>query len=122
MKLIMKQMLIVFSSFFIIFWLQSKEDKRTNKVRNTPYEKFKFPLLVSSMVGLLFTMKDFICGNTMNESTVVTPVDVEMPKEFIPMKKQLETISEVGGGNRGNFSRNSLSDFDQEIDLSPPDF
>lgn len=122
MKLIMKQILIVVSSFFIIFWLQSKEDKRTKRVRNTPYERFKFPLLVASMVGLLFTMKDFICGNTMNESTVTTPVDVEMPKEFIPMKKQLETISEVGGGNRGNFSRNSLSDFDQEIDLSPPDF
>lgn len=121
MKLIMKQILIVVSSFFIIFWLQSKEDKRTNKVRNTPYERFKFPLLVASMVGLLFTMKDFICGNTMNESTV-TPVEVEMPKEFMPMKKQLETISEVGGGNRGHFSRNSLSDFDQDIDLSPPGF
>jgi|LauGreDrversion4_2_1035121.scaffolds.fasta_scaffold191720_2 hypothetical protein len=122
MKLIMKQILIVVSSFFIIFWLQKKEDKRTNRVRNTPYERFKFPLLVSSMVGLLFTMKEFICSNDMNESTVVIPDEVEMPKEFIPMKKQLETISEVGGSNKGNFSRNSLSDFDQEIDLSPPDF
>ena len=118
----MKQILIVVSSFFIIFWLQKKEDKRTNRVRNTPYERFKFPLLVSSMVGLLFTMKEFICSNDMNESTVVIPVEVEMPKEFIPMKKQLETISEVGGSNKGTFSRNSLSDFDQEIDLSPPDF
>jgi len=122
MKLIMKQILIVVSSFFIIFWLQSKEDKRNNKVRNTPYERFKFPLLVSSMIGLLFTMKDFIHTNNMNEITVVTPVEVEMPKEFMPMKKTLETISEVGRIDRTNFSRNGLSDFDQEIDLSPPDF
>lgn len=120
MKLIMKQMLIVVSSFFIIFWLQSKEDKRTNKVRNTPYEKFKFPILVASMVGLLFTMKEFIHSNNINEITVVTPI--EMPKEFMPMKKTLETISEVGRNDRTNFSRNGLSDFDQEIDLSPPNF
>lgn len=122
MKLIMKQMLIVVSSFFIIFWLQSKEDKRTNKVRNTPYEKFKFPILVASMVGLLFTMKEFIYTNNMNKITVVSPVEVEMPKEFMPMKKTLETISEVGRNDRTNFSRNGLSDFDQEIDLSPPNF
>jgi hypothetical protein len=122
MKLIMKQILIGVSSFFIIFWLQSKEDKRNNRVRNTPYEKFKFPILVASMIGLLFTMKEFIHTNNINEITIVSPIEVEMPKEFIPMKKTLETISDVGRNNRVNFSRNSLSDFDQEIDLSPPNF
>lgn len=118
----MKQILIIVSSFFIIFWLQSKEDKRTNRVRNTPYEKFKFPALVSSMIGLLFTMKEFIHTNNMNEITFVSPIEVEMPKEFIPMKKTLESISEVGRLDRGKFSRNSLSDFDQEIDLNPAGF
>jgi len=118
----MKQILIGVSSFFIIFWLQSKEDKRNNRVRNTPYEKFKFPILVASMIGLLFTMKEFIHTNNINEITIVSPIEVEMPKEFIPMKKTLETISDVGRNNRVNFSRNSLSDFDQEIDLSPPNF
>ena len=108
-------MLIVVSSFFIIFWLQSKEDKRTNRVRNTSYERFKFPLLVASMVGLLFTMKEFMCTNNMNEIIVVAPF--EIPKEFTPIKKTLESISD-----RSIFSRNGLSDFDQEIDLSPPDF
>ena len=122
MKLIMKQVLIVVSSFFIIFWLQSKEDKRTNRVRSTSYEKFKFPILVSSMIGLLFTMKDFLCGNMTPDITIIAPVEVQAPKEFIPIKKPLETISETGRFNPDKFSRNSLSDFDQEIDLSPPDF
>jgi hypothetical protein len=117
MKLIMKQILIVVSSFFIILWLQTKEDKRNNRIRNTPYEKFKFPLLVSSMIGLLFTMKEFIC-----KQSIDTAIETEMPKEFIPMKKTLETISEGGQPPRVNYSRNSLSDFNQEIDLSPPDF
>jgi len=110
MKLIIKKIIVVVISFFIISWLQSKDDKRNNKIRKTYYEKFKFPLLVSSMIGFLLTMNEFF-SNNITEVTIVTPVesciDVETVQEIKPPK---------------NFSRNSPSDFNQEIDLNLPDF
>ena len=53
MNFVIKQILIISTVFLIIFWFQNIEDKKYNKARKTVYEKYKFPVLVSAIVGLL---------------------------------------------------------------------
>ena len=68
----MKQILIIVSSFFIIFWLQSKEDKRTNRVRTTPYEKFN----MYSVGGLL---------------QIINWLKIKFSKQIINLPPELQT-------------------------------
>lgn len=52
----LKQFIIITIVFIIIMVYQEQQDKRHNRVRETTYEKYKLPLLVSSIVGLLLNL------------------------------------------------------------------
>lgn len=81
MNHIIKQLLIVFITFLLILWFQKCDDKKNNKIRKTLYEKYKLPLLVSSIVGLLLQAnirkKKFISWNS-TELYADTPVSIDM--------------------------------------------
>ena len=52
----------------IIYWFQYQDDKKTKRKRVTFYEKYKFPLLISSIIGLLLTMLNKI---EVSETTLI---------------------------------------------------
>lgn len=81
MNLILKQVLIIGSAFFIILWFQSIDDKRNKRERTTYYEQFKFPVLVSAIVGFVLNLPDILNINKPNETPVISS---EMDKPFIP--------------------------------------
>ncbi len=60
MNLILKQLLIITITFLIISWFQNSDDKKYNKTRNTFYDKYKFPTLVSAIIGLLINLPEII--------------------------------------------------------------
>lgn len=69
-----QQFLIISFIFFIVLWYQNKDDKKFNKKRNSTYEKYKFPILICSIVGLLFNIPNIICiskceNKTFNNAT-----------------------------------------------------
>lgn len=122
MNLILKQFLIISVCFLIIWWFQSQDDKKNKKERITFYEKFKFPILVSAIIGLLLNIPTlFGIDKTIETSakiTIITPVkDCELAKPFIHKN------------NFGNNTNEPLSWFpeskpvsDQQIFTDLPDF
>ena len=83
MNLILKQLLIIVCTFLIILWFQNIDDKKYNKNRNTMYDKYKFPILVSAMIALIINLPDIIsttksmCQNNQQsiaEITFITPI------------------------------------------------
>jgi len=123
MNLILKQVLIIGSIFAIILWFQQKDDKKTKRIRTTFIEKYKLPLLVSSIVGLLLNLKNLNnlnCNNeTITEVTIVTPVKEctklnEMSKPFIN--------SNNFGTNNNKLTWFSKNPNDQQIFTDLPDF
>jgi hypothetical protein len=52
MNLILKQILILGTTFFVILWFQNCEDTRNNKVRTTFHDTYKLPVLVTALLGL----------------------------------------------------------------------
>jgi len=81
MNHIIKQLLIVLITFLLILWFQRCDDKKNNKIRKTLYEKYKLPLLVSSIVGLLLQAnirkKKFISWDS-TELYADSPVSIDM--------------------------------------------
>jgi hypothetical protein len=116
MNLILKHFLIIGITFIIILWFQYQDDKKHKKERKSYYDEYKFPLLVSSIVGLVLNLPVLfdICEKsveTISKITVITPVkNCETSKTFIHNKDQLPWI--------GN---NKLSS-DQQIFTDLPDF
>ena len=51
-----KKTLIILITFFLILWIQNLDDKRNKRIRKSLYEKYKMPLLVSSIVGLVISL------------------------------------------------------------------
>jgi len=68
MNLILKQFLIIGLTFFIILWFQEQDDKKHNKVRELYYDKYKFPIFVSSIIGLILNLST----NTLNDIAIIT--------------------------------------------------
>jgi len=123
MNLILKQVLIVGSVFTILFWFQQKDDKKTKRIRKNFIDKFKLPILVSSIVGLILNFKNLTninCNNeTITEVTIVTPIKEctklnEMSKPFIN--------SNNFGTNNNKLSWFSKNPNDQQIFTDLPDF
>jgi hypothetical protein len=81
MNHIIKQLLIVLITFLLILWFQRCDDKKNNKIRKTLYEKYKLPLLVSSIVGLLLQAnirkKKFITWDS-TELYINSPISIDM--------------------------------------------
>lgn len=67
-------------TFLIILWFQNNEDKKYNKTRVSIYDKYKLPLLVSSIIGLilnfplLFKIAECKPGNELTEINILTPI------------------------------------------------
>jgi hypothetical protein len=62
-------------------WFQKCDDKRNNKIRKTFYEKYKLPLLVSSIVGLLLQAnirKDKFISWDSTELYLDSPISIDM--------------------------------------------
>jgi predicted permease len=60
MNLILKQLIIITGTFLVILWFQSIDDKKHNKTRETFYEKYKFPILVSAIIGFVINVPEII--------------------------------------------------------------
>ena len=60
MILILKQILIIIVSFLIVYWFQYKDDIKTERKRITLYDKFKFPLLIATIIGLVLNIQDLL--------------------------------------------------------------
>jgi hypothetical protein len=57
----MKEVIIVIITFFLIYWFQNIEDNKYKKNRYTFYEKYKYPIFVSALVGLILSYCDYFC-------------------------------------------------------------
>jgi len=53
MNIIVFQLLIISSIFIFILWFQHIDDKKNNKIRTSIYDKYKLPILISSIIGLI---------------------------------------------------------------------
>jgi hypothetical protein len=120
MNLILKQILICGIVFFIIFWFQYRDDKKYKRNRKTFYGRYKFPLLVSSIIGLILNLPILfdICEKPLEMQTDITIIK---PYEKCNMAKTFI--------HNNNFSSNKeqLSWFgkqasDQQIFTDLPDF
>ena len=118
MNLIFKQLIIISFTFIIILWFQDIDDKRHNKVRETFYEKYKFPLLVSAIIGLIINIPEIIgitsyteqCEENIGSISIFTAVE---PQKQIQPVNILKTLPNL-------YSHNIASD--QQIYTSLPDF
>lgn len=122
MNLILKHFLIIGITFVIILWFQSQDDKKHKKERKSCYDEYKFPLLVSSIVGLVLNLPVLfnMCEKsveTLSKVTVITPVkNCDIAKTFVHNNNfgtSKEQLSWFGG--------NKLSS-DQQIFMDLPDF
>jgi predicted permease len=80
MKLIVKQIIVMIIVFIIILWFQNNDDKKYKRSRVKLFDKYKLPLLVSTIVGLilnfpvLFKMNDISSKNSITEINILTPI------------------------------------------------
>ena len=56
MNNIIKQVIIIISCFLLILWFQEIDDKKSKRVRTSMFDKYKVPLIVSSIVGLFLNL------------------------------------------------------------------
>ncbi len=142
MNLILKQILIVGVCFLIILWFQNKEDVKNKKERTSFYDKYKFPLLVSSIVGLILNLQNILyinenCDtNSVTEIAIITPNNNfnantnDMTRPFIhppPIKTEIADLGDISGvsgmtrfGGLSKLNHKDLSD--QLIFTELPDF
>jgi len=119
------QLLIVSAVFVVIYWFQKKDDKKSKRVRTTFIEKYKLPLLVSSIIGFVLNFNlitNLNCNDTLTEITIVTPVaPVKEFKNLNEMSKPFINSNNFGTNNNKLtwFSKNPN---DQQIFTDLPDF
>ena len=70
MKLILKQFGIIIVVFSITLWVQQMDDKKYNKTRIDFFDKYKFPLLMSSIIGLLINVPELIMKMNTNDNLI----------------------------------------------------
>lgn len=87
MNYYIKQILLIGGSFLIILYFQYLDDKKNKKKRNNIYDIIKFPILVSSLIGLLLNINSLnICNSATIESTNII---LELPKVNLFSNKDL---------------------------------
>ncbi len=79
MNILLKQAIIIIGVFLIVLWWQNIDDKKHKKERDSLVDKYKFPLLVSAFIGLLFNIPGYLsfgsqCACNTAELTIITPV------------------------------------------------
>jgi predicted permease len=98
MTLILKQLLIILSTFLIITWFQNIDDKKYNKTRNTLYDKYKFPTLVSAIIGLIINLPELLltkesCQKNITEFSISTPTQIPISNKQV-IEKPTKIITE----------------------------
>lgn len=119
MDLILKQLIIITCTFLVILWFQNVDDKKHNKTRDTFYEKYKFPILVSSMIGFVINIPEILsslnnesCEGNIAEIAIFTTGEPTNPlKNIIKMSPVDQVRKSV---------KNIVSD--QQIFTDLPDF
>jgi hypothetical protein len=113
MNIILKQLLIIICTFLIVIWFQNIDDKKYNKIRNTYYDKYKFPILVSAIIGLIINLSDIfsikeLCNDNVENITEITFIT--------PIKKIVEKSNNL----IRPLSNDNITD--QQIYTNLPDF
>jgi len=62
MNIVLQSLIIVFIFIFIL-WFQYIDDKNKKKTRTSFYDKFKLPILISCIGGLLIYYANFFINN-----------------------------------------------------------
>jgi predicted permease len=70
----LQQIIIISSVFLIILWFQNQDDKKHNKKRKLLYDIYKFPVLISAIVGLLL---NYFIDNDSESSVIIMSESVE---------------------------------------------
>lgn len=116
MNLILKQLIIIAGTFLVILWFQNVDDKKHNKTRETIYEKYKFPILVSAIIGLVINIPEII-SSTNNQSCQ----DITEFTFITPIKEIAQKIPKISNIDLTRpFSKNIISE--QKIFTDLPDF
>jgi hypothetical protein len=85
MNLIIKQLCIIIGVFSITLWVQDMDDKKYNKIRTDVYDKYKFPLLISAIIGFLINIPEIIMkSNTNNEIPLSFINNIRSPSSTMP--------------------------------------
>jgi hypothetical protein len=95
MKLIIKQLGIIIGVFSITLWVQQMDDKKYNKNRIDFYDKYKFPLLMSAIIGLLINVPELIMKINTNDNLIpVSFINSIRPNAEIgsPTKETLDAL------------------------------
>ena len=122
----LKQIVILTTVFVFILWYQNVDDKRTKRVRKTNLEKFKLPILVTSIVGLLININIYKllgleqCNIT--HLTFLSPQETPNLKSLIKPKPILKPFLPIPDNVINIPKLNSLDITDQDIYTDLPDF
>ena len=76
MELFYKQLIIIIMIFIIYLWVQYMDDKKHNIKRLSLYEKYKNPILVSAIGGLLLNLDIENCFNYFNQCNKSSKIDI----------------------------------------------
>ena len=71
MKNLYKYLIIIIFSFFVFLWIQIIDDKKYKITRNSLYDKYKNPLLISLIIGLILNL-NIAEHNNISEIIVTT--------------------------------------------------
>ena len=119
MDLILKQLIIIAGTFLVILWFQNVDDRKHNKTRDTFYEKYKVPILVSAIIGFVINIPEIIssvsgdCVGNISEIAIFTAGE--------PIKQITKNIGKISPVDLARKSvKNIVSE--QQIYTDLPDF
>ena len=118
MNLIIKQILLIGTTFLTILWIQNIDDKKYKKERKTIYDKYKFPLLVSAIVGLILNIPTLIGVNW--EIKKIECNDNSNNFQNYAVNDKLSWFDNEIPGNK--LINKSLDNIEQQIYTDLPDF
>jgi len=97
MNLILKQLCIIIGVFSITLWVQDMDDKKYNKTRSDVFDKYKFPLLMSAIIGFLINIPEIIMKSNTNNEIPVSFINSIRPNAELgsPTKQTLEALPYV---------------------------
>ncbi len=83
MNLYLKQFIIILITFFLILWFQNCDDKKNKKERTTYHDKYKLPILVCALLGLILNFNDIFYSTPIIEETIIIEQKPVLPVKTI---------------------------------------
>lgn len=83
MNLYLKQFIIILITFFLILWFQNCDDKKNKKERTSYHDKYKLPILVCALLGLILNFNDIFYSTPIVEELVITEHKTILPVKTI---------------------------------------